>query len=634
MPERTGYTVEEVTEKHIKAVHRSRELLEGGKAYRAATREELWRQSQRQYEGNHWDSTRIEDPTADLITVNVSFATVNTIIPYITSEEPRFIVEALSANATAKNARLQQAILNRQWRVANGQDAIRVAAEDYLVYGDGYGKTSWAITDKVREDGTVAEIAEIYVDVVSPWDVWIDPFSTSISDSRWVAQRILVTKREYEKDETLDQSVIDELPWGHWERDEDTERSEKAAQADESWIAIYEFYDRIDRMLYVFTESGPDKPLKVVEEIDCPISQLANYRIPQSPYHMGELEQLWPMQQELNKTRSQLITHRRRNIGKYFVRKGALGEQGMSALASPIINQAIEVLGDVPLDAVVKPAQLSALAPEAYNSSDQAMRDIYEISGVNEYLRGATPEIRRTATEASIIEGASNVKTRAKLADVERFARSLGEYMLAIMEEVFPETDVDELAMYLTGREAEQIARMGAAEEADELAELGAPPDQVQGALDSAQDVESVTVKPSAEFFVGEYIVEVEQGSTEMRNPVFKEQKYRELATELVNMSPGLAQMGVQVNLRKVLEMWFEAAGIADVEGMFEAAPQAAPGMMPGMDPAAAGGVDPMAGMLGAIGPQGTPAGMPNIGGVGAPTDPLTEANTGMMPPA
>ena len=625
LPERTGYAVEEFTQEHRDAVRRSRELLSHGKQFRADTREEIWRRNQDQYEGNHWDHQSLEDPTADLITVNVSFATVNTIIPYVTSEEPRFLVEPLSADATAKNARLQQAMLNRQWRVSKGQHAIRTSAEDYLVYGDGYGKATWDIVDRATSDGLeTTEVAEIALDSVSPWDVWIDPFSTGIADARWVCQRILLTRREFERDETLDQSQIDEIAWGTWERDEDTDRAEKAVTSDETWVAIYEFYDTIERALYVFTEEGPEKPLKVVEEIDCPIAQLGNYRIPHSPYHMSELEQLWPMQEELNKTRSQLITHRRRNVAKYFYREGTLDDDGVSALASPIINQAVKVLGDVPLDNVVKAATLAPLQADVYQSADQAMRDIYEISGVNEYLRGATPEIRRTATEASIIEGASNVKTRAKLADVERFARELGEYVLAIMKEVFPETDTDELAMFLTGPEAQQASRLQAGEDADAAAAGGAPADEVEGILGSAED--SIVATPTSDVFVGLYIVEVEQGSTEMRNPVFKEQKYRELATELVNMSPALMQMGVTLNIRKVLEMWFEAAGISDVEGMFEAG--AAPPM------GAPVGADPAAGILGAIGPQGTPTGMPNIGGVAAPTDGLTEQNTGALAPA
>ena len=622
MAERTGYAPERITAEHREAVARSKELLANGKTFREVTREDVWRRSEDQYEGNHWSRMELEDPTADLITINVSFSTVNTIIPYITSEDPRFLVEPFSADATAKNARLQQAALNRIWRRIAGRDATRDAAEDYLIYGDGYAKATWSIIERVLEDGSIEETVEIYVDAISPWDVWIDPFSQGVSDARWVAQRVLRTRREMEQDPDIDQALLDDLPWGGWRGDDDdTDRAESATdRTSEQWVEIFEFYDRIDRALYVFTDNV-EQPLRVVEEIDCPIFQLANYRITKSPYHMGELEQLWPMQQELNKTRSQLITHRRRNIGKYFYRKGALDNDGIQALQSPIVAEAIEVLGDLPLDSVVRPAQLAALAPEAYNSADTAIRDVYELSGVNEYLRGATPEIRRTATEASIIEGASNVKTRAKLDDVERMVRSVGEYILAIMEEVYPESEGDELGLFLTGPEAQQIARMDGMEQADALAAQGGLPDEVAALMGEATDVDGLQIDIGADIFVGRYQVEVEQGSTEMRNPVFKEQKYREMATNLVSMGPALQQMGVQINVRKVLELWFEAAGVADVEGMFEAAQ--VPAALPPAEAIPGGG-----------GGDGMP-GMPNIAGVGAPVDaPLTAANTGAMLPA
>jgi len=630
VPDITGYVPESITEKHRKAVHRSRQLLDSGRSFRQSEREDAWRQSEAQYEGNHWSRVELEDPTADLITINVSFSTVNTIIPYVTSEEPRFLVEPFSANATAKNARLQQAMLNRAWRKARGQAAVKVSALDYLVYGDGWLKPSYAIVDEIGEDGAPISKAEIYVDRVSPWDVWVDPLATGAHDARWIAQRITLSRRELEKDERYPKDLLDELPWGTWNPDGDHSHQDRTqvieAAEDESYINIIEFYDRIDQALYVFPDHGDDIVLRVVEGIECPLIPLPNYLIPGSPYHMGELEQLWPMQVELNKTRSQLITHRRRNIGKYFYRQGALSEEGISALQSPIVGEAIEVLGDTPLDAVVKPAALAALSPEAYNSADQAMRDIYEISGVNEYLRGATPEIRRTATEASIIEGASNVKTRAKLADIEECIRAAGEYLLAIMREVFPETDFDEQAMYLTGPEAEQIARMDAAEKADSLAEAAAPPGEVQAALDGGVGVQGVVASPGPEIFVGEYSVEVESGSTEMRNPIFKEQKWREMANSLVAMAPQLQQLGVQLNLRKVLEMWFEAAGIADVEGMFEAAAQGGMGLPPELEAIMGGGHGQHGG--------GTPEGDANIAGVQPPGDPLTALNTGAMPPA
>ena len=261
MPEFTGFPAEEITQDHIDGVRRSRELLETGKQFRAATREPLWRRNQDQYEGAHWVHTASEDPTADLITVNVSFSTVNTIIPYVTSEDPSFLVTPFSADASAKNARLQQAALNRVWRRAGGKPATKAAAYDYLIMGDGYLKPTWDIVEKTKQDASVTEIVEVGVDRVSPWDVWVDPFSTGVHDARWVCERFFMTRREFEKDDRYDQSMIDDIAWGQIEPDEDRDRGEKeVVHRDEQYTAIYEFYDRIDRVMYAFTEAGPENP--------------------------------------------------------------------------------------------------------------------------------------------------------------------------------------------------------------------------------------------------------------------------------------------------------------------------------------------------------------------------------------
>ena len=174
--------------------------------------------------------------------------------------------------------------------------------------------------------------------------------------------------------------------------------------------------------------------------LETEVAQLANCYIPKSPYHMSELEQIKSLQDELNKARSELATHRRRNIAKYFVKKDLLTQDAIDALQSPIVGQAIPIETDTPLSDVVVPINTATLPSEAYMSSDQSLRDVYEITGVSEYLRGASPEIRRTATEATIIEGASNVKIQAKLAKVEKAARRMGTVLLSIAKGVFPDT--------------------------------------------------------------------------------------------------------------------------------------------------------------------------------------------------
>jgi hypothetical protein len=307
------------------------------------------------------------------------------------------------------------------------------------------------------------------------------------------------------------------------------------------------------------------------------------------------------------------------------------------------VNEIVPIKGETPLDSLVKPAQMTPLPPEAYASADQALRDIYEISGVNEYLRGASPEIRRTATEATIIEGASNVKTRAKLSDVERMVRRVGILIVETAKDVYPETDVDELAMFLTGGEAEQIARDAAGAEAAQLSEQG----DIGGAERMLMEapVSDVIVTPTEEIFIGEYEIDVESGSTEMRSPQFKEQKYRELATALIEYQQPLAQAGVNINLRKAMELWFEAAQIADVDGMFvsdadmaaqqPAMPEPPTEELPGQPGAGVPGMPPeLAALMGAsptASPGGTPEGEPNIAATGAPQAPIDESNSGIL---
>jgi hypothetical protein len=263
------------------------------------------------------------------------------------------------------------------------------------------------------------------------------------------------------------------------------------------------------------------------------------------------------------------------------------------------------------------------LSADIYNVSDVIQRDIYEISGVNEYLRGATPEITRTATEATIIEGASNIKTQHKLRMVEGAARELGTLLLGIARDVYPQTDYEELQLFLTGREAEAITRASVGEDIAGMMGSGVPQPEIdayrQGFGAMNMDVQ---MSPTPDMWEGEYEVEVEQSSTELRNPQMREQKYRLIATEMIAMAPVLMQMGVPLNPKRFIELWMEAAQIDDVDALFE--PLAMPPMMgaPGAVGAPTDGAANQAGL--------PPMQPPNVAEMGM----LGAGNTGMLPPA
>lgn len=559
-------------------------------------------------------------------------STVNTIVPYVTGSNPHFLLSPFSGDATLKNARIQEAFLNNLWTAPDisGQEHLATATIDALIYGDGYGKIGFDIetrrvpgADALSAD--TAEIGKVWAARVDPWDVWMDPTSDGVHNARWVCQRSRMTRTELEESTKYKNVGEDNVTYSTTKTLMDDGRR-RSGVADEvfdgsEYAEVYEFWDLVAKRLIVFADGS--RPLLWVDDIGgLPIVQQGNYRIPNSPYHMGELETLWPLQQELNKTRSQMITHRKRGAQKYLARRAALDDEAITALRSGVVNDVAFVNGDQQLEDIVRAIPMSPLSADLYNMSDVIKNDIYEISGVNEYLRGATPSIRRTATEATIIEGASNVKSQHKLRQVEKMAARMGELILKIAADVFAETDYDEIQLYLTGRDAEAVTRAQHQESVADLigGGLARPDAEAQvGAYDPQQDV---VIEPSPDIFVGQYRVDVEQASTELRNPVLREQKYREMSAMLLQMTPTLGQMGIQINLKKVLELWFDAAGIDDVDAMF-------------------GGEDPMAALQAMLGGAGggeiggtePQPGAPNQAAAVAPTDPFSDQNTGALPP-
>ena len=136
MPEYTGYAQIGIRGNDAELVDKAQALLEQGKDHRTAVRENVWDRVRLQYEGAHWDWEATEDPTADLTVVNLSFATIQTIKPYITDREPRFFLEPFRLTPPVCRAALQEVFLNRIWRhpPVGAQAALRAAAFDFLTY--------------------------------------------------------------------------------------------------------------------------------------------------------------------------------------------------------------------------------------------------------------------------------------------------------------------------------------------------------------------------------------------------------------------------------------------------------------------------------------------------------------------
>lgn len=593
--------------------------LQLGMDFRQQEREDVWRKVNDQYMANNrWMTYSRDDPTADTVSINLSFSTINTLVPFVADEDPTFIVEPEDETADEESARVLATFMNRQWRSPKiqGKLALSDSTFDNLVLGDGYLKVGYEITDRPTydENGNIVgegrvPIAEFSIDRVSPWDVWIDPYSDGIHNARWVCQRILMPVHEIENDDRYKISDVEGIEGGG-DVDptnlspEDQERIDYLA---DGWTAVYEFYDIKEQYMVSFLSQG-QKPVRYIEAITCPIIQLPNYRILNSPYHMGELEQIASIQDEINKTRSQMMTHRRRNIMKWVVAENRLSDDAIQAMKSGKINDVIKIETNEPIQNIIQAIDPTPLSADSYAIDDRLRADVNEITGVNEYLRGVPQNISRTATEASIIEGATNIRTRHKLLQVETAARQAGQLMLDIIRDVLPLTEFEEMTMFVTGRDAERLNR----------------------AVGNDPQAGSVLLTPNPEVFEGRYRVEVERGSTELRNPQVKAQQLMQMTQMMLGAMPILQQMGIPFNLKALLEDWFEAEGIKDIERFFESDDQQAMMQQLAVQERQAA-VQAAAGGAGGEG-GGTPAGVPNAGNAAPPQDLINPANSGMLP--
>ena len=492
--------------------------------------DDTWARMLDLYRGKHFEDTGDDE---DRIAINMAFSTINVIFPSITVNHPKIEVMA-NRPEDEDRAVITQAVVNYWWRHYDFRTPFRRAAKDFLTIGHGWVKVGYRFVEESQEldetdkqqhmsemvaqaDQFAMENPELanqvptdqeiaanipdakmvivedrpYLERVSPFDMFVDPEATSLDDAKWIAQRIIRTIDEVRSDKRYNYGVrksikADAVISSDWL----SEEQRKKLDSDSQRVTVWEFYDLQNESICVFAE-GSDEYLVDPKEIPYafghPYEFIANYEVPDEFYPIGDLQMIEATQQELNKTRSQMMNHRKKYGRKYLYRASALGPEGRQGLESNEDNIAIEVIDDnLPLQDVIMPVPITPMSSDLYQYSQIISGDMDRVSGVNEYARGATPEVRRTATEAAMIQDAANARSADKLAIIEIAIGNIARKVLQLAQQ------------YMTG---EQAARV-----------VGESGMQFWFSYTS-EDIE------------GEYDFTVEGGSTQPQNDTFRRQQ-------------------------------------------------------------------------------------------------------------
>lgn len=441
-----------------------------------------WRRMIDLYRGKtYWDNNQF-GITNDRISVNLAFSTVNVIAPSVAVNHPKITVSA-TKEGDAERAVFVEAVINYLWRHHDYRKPFRRMVKDFLIVGHGWLKVGWKFVEEERNlsdnemneeySRSVQEITDFgrenpdqagglptdqeildslpatkmvvvedqaFVERVSPFDMLIDPEATCIEDAKWIAQRIVRPVSEVKKDKRLKASARRKIQAdtgikSRW--DNDDERDQYSDLVDR--VTLYEYYDLEQGTISICSATGDEyllEPTPMPYSFGHPFVMLRNYDVPDIFYPMSDLEAIESLQEELNKTRTQMVNHRKRYARKYLYHERSFGPEGREALESDEDGRFVPVIDENRnLGEVVVPLAQVPLAPEMYNHSNIIENDINTVSGVSEYARGQMPEIRRTATEASIIADAGNARAADKLAMVELNIGAVARHILQLMQQ-------------------------------------------------------------------------------------------------------------------------------------------------------------------------------------------------------
>ena len=425
----------------------------------------------------------------DRISVNLAFSTINVIAPSVAVNHPKITVTA-NKEGDEDRAVFNEAIINYLWRHHDYRKPFRRAVKDFLILGHAWIKVGWRFVEQERplspmerdqqivtaaeevqdfaymnpdmagdlpsdEDiaasvpNTRMEIVEdqAFVERISPFDMLVDPEATCLEDAKWIVQRIVRPLHEVKKDKRFKRSVRQGLEADSGVRyrwNNDTEREEYSDLVER--VSIFEYYNIEDGTMCVLSQTGSDfllDPTPMPYSFGHPYVMLRNYDVPDTLYPIGDLSQIESLQEELNKTRSQMVNHRKRYARKYLYHERSFGPEGREALESDEDGRFVPVVDENRnLGDIVVPLAQTPLAPEMYNHSHLIEADINTVSGVSEYQRGQMPETRRTATEASIIADAGNARAADKLATIEIIISKVARMVMQLMQQYMTEAQM------------------------------------------------------------------------------------------------------------------------------------------------------------------------------------------------
>lgn len=435
--------------------------FQSAKNFRETDQEETWKRSYNNWRGV-LDSSIY--PWRSKLFIPWSFTVVETIIPKVFARDPKWRALAASPDFPEGGPRVVQDLLDYQWNKMGMRKKMYDYIKDSLMYSKGFAKVTWNYVPKkktfeepvAKDDGTVEfetktrtdiEYDDPMVEIVDPFDIYVDPDASCLDDAAYVIHRKTVpleTLKQNPNYKNTDQIKIDKKTNAggnttfatDWLDDETRYKGNKPPEDNyKKLVEVLEYWEQ-DRLVVIANQTVVlrDTPNPYSHK-KLPFVDLDDYRDPHKFYGQSELSVIDPLQREINSIRNQRRDYDNLALNPVIRMVPGTLRNPNSAVMSP---GNVWMVSDLASMDVFSLPQLQGSATQI---EQQTIADIQRSVAIDEIGIGLLPENpqRRSATEVVSSQSNAGKRFAIKIALVEEAVKKIGQLVFALNQQFLNE---------------------------------------------------------------------------------------------------------------------------------------------------------------------------------------------------
>lgn len=372
----------------------------------------------------------------DIIPVNIIHAFSKAIVPKVYARNPRVTLRPNNPRIPYVKLKAAETTVNWYIRKLNIKQEMKKMVSDnfgngvgicFFGYDGQYGYKPDHASPLLEGQGTTDRFAydmnyiEYNKNIFpgSPWmlrerplDVIVPFGGVSISTIPWIAHRAI----RFVRDAKLDERYLPNRKELKANRQVETEGAYndpiyKEMMDEDEYVELWEIRDYRTRKLYVLSFDHPKFLVNEIDELqfnDLPAAEMIFNLDSTCFWGIPDARIIMPQQDEINEIRTQARAHRASATIKAIVPTGALSPEAKKKFLSGEVMPIIEVNVEDVKKAVLL---LQPHVPMDFGVlSTQVLQDVREMLGMGQNQLSQYTSGRKTATEASIVQAASELR--------------------------------------------------------------------------------------------------------------------------------------------------------------------------------------------------------------------------------